>query len=313
MVLVSQAKFRDRQVVDAFVVDSESPPAGHDFEGRQDEAHMGFEIFPDAVSRLLGVANDREHRQDSFHYHATSPCLVFADFHVRGIARFTVEALVGQHDHAFIELLHKVPEMRVARVGGAAAPRAHAAELIEHEAQFSADNPAFVAQSLLADLLGAASLTDGMDELDAVGVGHAQNRGVGLEAVRPVPMGGEEPEQPAALGQFGKQRPSVPRQPTVECSSPDTFDHIEKSQRHGLAGIEQGLRVFGRAGHDVVHSAEQFDDKGLQKNNLNKFTSSVKVCSSSLRGTVRDGTSVGPVLRPSLWSSFHIDWCPAPL
>ena len=206
MVLVSQTEFRDRQVMKAFIIDGESAPANHHIEGRQNEAHVGLEIFLDAVGHLLGVANNREHGQNSFHEHATSPGLGLADFHVRRIPRRAAEALVGQHDHAFIELLHKAPEVGVVRVGGATTEGAHAAELVEHETQFPADNPAFVAQSLLADLGGAASLADGMDELDAVGVSHAQDGGIGHEATRPISMRGEEAKQPGAFRQLGEQR-----------------------------------------------------------------------------------------------------------
>ena len=66
-----------------------------------------------------------------------------------------------------------------------------------------------VGQAFAPDLLRAAALAHGVDQLDAIGVDDAQDRRSGEEDLRPVLMRLEEAKEPRALGEVGKQRPIV--------------------------------------------------------------------------------------------------------
>ena len=88
--------------------------------------------------------------------------------------------------------------------------------LIEQETEFAADNPAVIRKPFAADLLGAPAFTHGVEQLDPIGVDNAQDRRSGEEGLRPVLMRLEEAKEPSALGEVGKQRPIVARQPAIE-------------------------------------------------------------------------------------------------
>ncbi len=85
-----------------------------------------------------------------------------------------------------------------------------------------------VGEAFPANLLGAAAFTDGMDQLDPIGVDDAEHRRSGQEDLRPVLMGLQETKEPRPLGEAGEQRPIVARQPAIEGTIPDTFNSILK-------------------------------------------------------------------------------------
>ena len=60
--------------------------------------------------------------------------------------------------------------------------------LIEQETEFAPDNPTVIRETFAADLLGAAALAHGVDQLDAVGVNDAEHGRGGQEGLRPVLM-----------------------------------------------------------------------------------------------------------------------------
>jgi hypothetical protein len=101
--------------------------------------------------------------------------------------------------------------------------------LIEEQTEFAADNPAVVRHAFPADLLGAPAFADGMDQLDAIGVNDPQGRRGGEEDPCPVLMGPEEAKEPGALGEVGKQRPIVTRQPAIEGPVAHAFERMEQS------------------------------------------------------------------------------------
>src|SRR5215471_5721126 len=73
-----------------------------------------------------------------------------------------------------------------------------------------------IRQAFAADLLRAAAFADGMDQCDPIRVDNPEHRWGGQEGLRPVVMGPQEAKEAGALGEAGKQRPIVPRQPAIE-------------------------------------------------------------------------------------------------
>src|SRR5204862_6503923 len=88
--------------------------------------------------------------------------------------------------------------------------------LIEQQTPCAPDDPAVIGEAFAADLLRAAAFAHGVDQLDAIGVNGPEHRRGGQEDLRPVLMGPEETKEPRPLGQAGKQRPIIARQPAVE-------------------------------------------------------------------------------------------------
>ena len=102
---------------------------------------------------------------------------------------------------------------------------------------------------------------DGMDQLDPIGVDDAEHGWSGQEDLRPVVMGPQEAKEAGALGEAGKQRPIVTRQPPIERTVADAFERMQQPQGAHLTGPEVGLRVFGHGVHLLIDVVEQRDDK----------------------------------------------------
>ena len=88
-------------------------PFYQDVKGSHSEGQTRSEIFPDSVSHFLKMTDIRQHRQHSFHYHPHVPSSSLADFHVRWVSSFGVEAAIRQDNHLTIELFNQWLEGRV--------------------------------------------------------------------------------------------------------------------------------------------------------------------------------------------------------
>src|SRR5262252_8911077 len=127
-----------------------------------------------------------------------------------------MEGGITQDNHTAINLPNEPLKGVIRHIGGGTVPPHDQPPLVQQQTEFAADNPPMVGEAFPADLLRAATLAYGVDELDAVGVNDPQHGRSGQEALRPVVMGLQETKEPGALGQAGKQRPIVARQPAIE-------------------------------------------------------------------------------------------------
>src|SRR5499427_4063 len=149
------------------------------------------------------------------------------------------------------------PLKRVIRdIGRVTGPPHDQPPLIEQQTQFATDNPAMVRQAFAADLLRAAAFAHGVDQLDAVGVDDAEHGRRGPEELRPVLMSPEEAKEAGALGEPGKQRPIVARQPAIKRPVADAFGRMQQAQGDHLTGPEMGLGVCGDGAHLLVDLVE---------------------------------------------------------
>ena len=125
-------------------------------------------------------------------------------------------------------------------IGGGTRPPHDQPPLIQQETQFPADDPAMIREAFAADLLRAAALAYGVDQLDAIGIDDAEHGRRGQENLCPILMGLHETKEPRPLGQTGEQCPIVARQPAIEGTIPDPFEGMQQSQGHHLIGPEVG-------------------------------------------------------------------------
>src|SRR5262245_21014371 len=156
-----------------------------------------------------------------------------------------MEGGITQDDHAAVKRPDQPLKRVVSDIRGGTVPPYHEAILVQQQTEFPADNPAMVGQAFAPDLLRAAPLTHGVDQLDAIGVDDAEHRWRSQERPRPVLMGLEETKEPGALGEPRKQRPIVARQPPIEGPVAYAFEGMEQPQGDDLAGPEVGLGMFG--------------------------------------------------------------------
>ena len=98
--------------------------------------------------------------------------------------------------------------------------------LIEQQTACAPDNPAMIGEAFPAHPLRPAAFTQGMDPLDSIRVDDAEDGWGGQEGLCPVVMRREETQEPGPLGEVGKQRPRVARQPAIEGAVADAFECV---------------------------------------------------------------------------------------
>ena len=83
-----------------------------------------------------------------------------------------------------------------------------------------------------------------------------EHRRRGQEDLRPVLMGREETKEPGTLGEAGKQRAIVARQPAIERTVAPAFERMQHPQGHYFTGPQGGVGMFGEAWEMVIDLAE---------------------------------------------------------
>src|SRR5262249_52662297 len=157
-------------------------------------------IPPAPMHHLLQMADERQHREHRFDEHAVLPLAALTQFEVAGIPLRGMEAGVAQDDHPPINLLNQPLKAVIRDIGRGTRPPHDQAPLIEQQTELPADDPAMIREAFAADLLRAAALAHGVDQLNAVGVDDAEHGWGGQERLRPVVMRLEETKEPGALG-----------------------------------------------------------------------------------------------------------------
>jgi hypothetical protein len=208
---ILQTKLSNREGHKARRSGLQAMPLDQHIEGRHGEREPRLKILPPAVHDFLEVANNGQHRQDRLDEDAILPLPPSTQFEVGRIPLGGMEGGITQDNHASVELPNQPLEGIVCDIGGGTVPPHDQPPLIEQETEFAADNPAMIGEAFAADLLGAAAFAHGVDQLNAIRVDHPEHGRGGQESPRPVVMRLEEPKEPGALGEVGKQRPIVAR------------------------------------------------------------------------------------------------------
>jgi len=113
-----------------------------------------------------------------------------------------------------------------------------------------------IRETFAADLLGTAAFAHRVDHLDPIGVDDPEPRRGSQEDLRPVLMRYEEAKEPGALGERGKQRPIVAREPPIKRPVAPTFEGMEDPQGPYFTWPQGGVRMLGDAWEMVIHLAE---------------------------------------------------------
>src|SRR5215510_2997946 len=240
-----QTKFSYREGHEARRVGLEAMPRDQHIEGGHGEGQTRLKIGPAPMHHLFEMADQRQHREHRLHEHTILPLAPLTQFEIRRIALGSMEASITQDNHLLLKLPNQ-PLKRVIRdIGRGTCPPHDQPPLIEQQTEFAADNPPMVRQTFAANLLWATTFPYRMDQLNAVGINDSQHGRGSQEDLGPVRMGLEETKEPGALGQAGKQRPIVARQPAIEGAIAHAFEGMQEPQGDHLTGPEVRLGVFG--------------------------------------------------------------------
>src|SRR5215813_8888546 len=236
-------------------------PLDQHVEGSHGEGQTRLKIPPAPMHHLLQMADECQHREHRLHEHTILPRAPLTQFEVGRIALRRMEGGITQNNHASVKLLNEPLKRVIGDIGRVTGPPHNQPPLIEQQTEFPPDDPAMIGEAFPADLLRAATFTDGMDQLDPVGVDHPEHGRGGQERPRPVLMGLQKTKEPGALGKAGKQRPIVAGQPAIECPVAPAFEGMEQPQGDDLTGPEVSLGVFGDGVQLLVDLVEQCRDK----------------------------------------------------
>ena len=113
-----------------------------------------------------------------------------------------------------------------------------------------------IREPFAAHLLGAPAFAQGMDHLNPIGVDDPEHGWGGQADLGPVLMGLQKTKEPRPLGEAGKQRPIISRQPAVERTVAHAFERMQDPQGHDLAGPQGSVGMFGYACQRVIDLTE---------------------------------------------------------
>ena len=236
-------------------------PLNQQIERGDGERQAGQDVVHHAMTDLLEMTDQGQHRKHGLDQHAVVPGPARAEFEVGRIALGSVEAGIGQDDHAVLEPLNQGMKPGIVGVGRRAEPTDDFTPLIDQQTQLTADDPPMIGESLTTDLGRAAPFANRMDQFDAIAVDHAQQGGWRQEQQGPLPMGLELTKQPGPLRQVGEQGWVVPRQPAVERAITYPLQGMQNAQRHYFAGPQRRLGMLGQGPHPIIDPAKQVRDK----------------------------------------------------
>ena len=248
----------------AILVGFQAMPLHEGIEQSHGVAHATPEIGPYAMHHLLEVTDQGQHGECGFYDHAIVPFPALTDAQVLRMPIFLLEASIGE-DHGLTgHLLYYCLERgAIVDIGGVAIPVHDQTLMILQQTQLAAHDPAPVGFALAANLPGTAALPAGMNQLDTLCIDDAQQARGSHEAIHPFPMRIEQTKQSRARWQMGEQRAIVACQPAIEGAVAHALQSKQQSQRHYLAGIQFGLRMFLGIWHLIIYPAKQFYDKIL--------------------------------------------------
>src|SRR5262249_22051801 len=183
---ILQTKFRYREGHEARRSGLEAIPLDQYVEGGHGEGEPGAKIRPARLHDFFEMADQRQHRQHDLHQHTVLPLAALTQFEVARIALGRMESGITQDDHASVDLTNQPLKGVIRNIGGGTRPPHNQPPLIEEQTEFAADNPAMIGEAFATDLLRAAALAHGVNQLDAIRVNDAEHRWGGQERPRPV-------------------------------------------------------------------------------------------------------------------------------
>lgn len=134
--------------------------------------------------------------------------------------------------------------MRVVDIGCCTVPLDDQAPLIQQQPQLATNNPLRIRQAFLADLLRAALLSDGVQKLNTIAVGHTQDGRVSQKPGGPIAMRTHEAKQARAFGQAGEQMQIIAFEPAIKGTRAAPHDGKQQDQGDQLAGKRLACGCF---------------------------------------------------------------------
>ncbi len=175
----------------ASLIRSKAVPLHKQVESGYYKGEPRSHIRPHPVPYLLEVAHSGEHGEYVLDDHAIIPGVRLAHLHVGRVSSFSrsgVEASVSQHYHLLLKVCHHISEDVVIVISRVATPPNSQAPLVDHQTELHTYNPPPVALTFTSDLVGRATFSDGVDQLDTIGVACSKYSRLSQETSSPLSM-----------------------------------------------------------------------------------------------------------------------------
>jgi len=222
-------------------------PLDQYIEGGHGEREPRLKIGPHAVHDPLEMTDERQHGEHRLDEHTVLPLATRTQFEVGRIALRGMKGGITQDNHAFFELSNQPLTRVICDIGRGTRPRHHQPPLVQHQTEFTADNPTVIREAFAANLFGTPAFAHGVDQLNPIRVDDPEHSRGGQEDLRPILMGLEEAKEAGPLGSLGEEGAIVAGQPPIERTVADAFERMQQPQGDYLTGPEAGLGMFGEA------------------------------------------------------------------
>lgn len=207
------------------------------------------------------MRHQRHHGGCGFDAHPIVPNSLGAGPEIGRLEILGDRALVGEDDHALFVLRDEGQEAVVVNVSLVDIPIHDPSKLIGDKVELGADDPTLVGKALGSELLGRTPLAARMEQLDTVGIGHAQDRWLGQQGLGQLGLGGQAAEEAGAFGKVGEEVEPVVLEPAVEGPLADALEGEEQTKGDQLAQSQFFLGMTSLGAKTGLDTAEEIDDK----------------------------------------------------
>ena len=177
MLVVVETELGNRERDKAVLVGLKAMPLHQNIEESKRKANMSLKISPNFVSHVLEMTDIGEHGKNSFDDHAHVPYTWLTEAQVSGMPVLFSEAGVREDDHLVSELVNQMLKgCAIIDIRGVTLPVNDASQVVEHEAELAAHNPALIRLAFLADLPCTAPFPSRVQQLNAVTVNDTDQR-----------------------------------------------------------------------------------------------------------------------------------------
>lgn len=246
----------------ALLVKLQTVPLLQDVEDCNREGETHRKIGEYALPQAFQIANLRQQRKHGFDQHSLVSLSALAHFHIRRIFVFGAKAIVHVNDHPSVKLLDQRVKRGVRDIRRRRVSRDES-ELVGNDAEFAAHDPAPITQALFgkAASFRLAAFSDRMTQLNAERISHAKNARLSQKTVGQATVRLQAAKQARALGQSGKQRREVLREPPVKSVLRRALERKQQADCRKLAFTEFSFRMFCFAFHSLIYAAKQVYNK----------------------------------------------------
>jgi len=218
------------------------------------------QVLLQTMKDLLEMIDNRDDAEDALDDHAIIAFAVLTKLPVDWLVPASAEAQIAEHLGLLSPALLDLTQ--VLGVGLSAGPRPvnDLAFRGNQLAEFDPHNPALITFAFLAYLGGTASLTNRVNQLNAVTINQTLFSWGDQKLIRQVLIGGQQPQQARTLRQVEKQVYPVPFEPAIKGTIVHVFEREWDANRDNFARRQVGVAPLVDVRQFIVYHTKESND-----------------------------------------------------